>query len=261
MQLALLKMSRGPDYATPGPWADDPIPRETIFAALHRGPIVGKTADPLPPLNCLVIGDKHGAISSEWPSGTLWERYARGYRREADVVWVAEQCQEEEDNSAALLDTINSEEVDNGHTVQNGQQREVVVKASAQPRAACMLQQAVEVLEDKTLAPDFTWVDLPCSPSTTIDKISGSTINWGSIADVSDKNTCSSHMNDIMLPLISHHKQLLKVNAAASALYEAAPKGTLLVLVCQDSLTKAIRMKEEKLKARYRYISHFSVFS
>ncbi len=66
--------------------------------------------------------------------------------------------------------------------------------------------------------------------------------------------SCSSITNYAILPLIPHHKQLLKVNAAASALYEAAPKGTLLVLVCQDSLTEAIRMKEEKLKARYIYI-------
>ncbi len=74
--------------------------------------------------------------------------------------------------------------------------------------------------------------------------------------------SCSSITNYAMLPLIPHHKQLLKVNAAALALYEAAPKGTLLVLVCQDSLTEAIRMKEEKLKARYIYIyiCHFSVF-
>ncbi len=188
MQLALLKMSRGPDYATPGPWADDPTPRETIFAALRRGPIVGNTAEPLPPLNCLVIGDKHGAISSEWPSGSLWERCARGYRRESDVIWVAEKCQDEENNSPTLLDTMNSEEVDKGRAVQDGKRREVVVKASAQLRAACMLQQAVEALEDKTSAPDFTWVDLPCSPSTTTDKMTGSTINWGSIADVSDEN-------------------------------------------------------------------------
>ncbi len=263
MQLALLKMARGPDYATPEPWSDTFVPRETIFAALRRCPIVGKTADRLPPLDCLVIGDKHGAISSEWPSGSsLWERCARGYRREADVVWVAEKYQEEKDNiAAALLGTTINSEADNGRTVQSGQQREVVVKASAQPSAACMLQQAIDALEDEALAPDFTWVELPCSPSTTIDKVSGSTINWGSIADVSDNGTCRSNRKCIILALISHHKPLLKVNSAASALYEAAPKGTLLLLVCQDSLMEAIHIKEEKLKARYIDISHFSVFS
>ncbi len=260
MQLALLKMTRGPDYAIPGPWADDPIPRETIFTALrHCRPIVGKTADHLPSLDCLVIGDKHGAVSSEWPSGSsLWEKCARGYRREADAVWVAENDQEEEnDNSAVVLGTVNSCEVDNGRTVQNGQQGEVVVKASAQPGAACMLKQAISALEGEDLAPNFTWIDLPCSPSTTIDRDSGSTISWGSIADVSDENTCSNNKRIVScwLALMLHVKQLLKVNAAAEALYEAAPKGTLLLLVCQDSLQEAIQMKEEKFKARYKHIS------
>ncbi len=208
MQLALLKMARGPDYATPEPWANSFVPRETIFASLHRNPIIGKTTDRLPPLDCLVIGDKHGSISSEWPSGSsLWDRCARGYRKETDVIWVAEKYQEEKDNieAAALLGTTINNEANNdgGHTVQSGQQREVVVKASAQPSAACMLQKAVEALEDEALAPDFTWIDLPCSPSTTIDKVSGSTINWGSIADVSDEGPChSSSTKCIILALI-----------------------------------------------------------
>ncbi|CAM9617164.1 unnamed protein product, partial [Hapterophycus canaliculatus] len=85
LELALLKMHRGPAFELPSVWAAKPNPpKESLFEFLERRKPPGL-------MRCKVSGDLEARASAEHPPGTpLWSVFNCGYRREQDAVWAAE---------------------------------------------------------------------------------------------------------------------------------------------------------------------------
>ncbi|CAM9935349.1 unnamed protein product [Ectocarpus sp. 4 AP-2014] len=240
LELALLKMHRGPAFELPSVWAAKPNPpKESLFESLER-------SEPTRPLRCKVSGDLEARGSAEHPPGTpLWSVFNCGYRREQDAVWAAtrfghtdrEATSQEQSSSSVTVQSNGKDGVsptpataDPTAVAAPGSQARtapaVTVDAAHFPTAGGMLRDALGSLApagSPPPPPSLLWVDLPCDPPNDFDHDGGDR-QWSSLAEV---------------------------DRAVSQLYDKMAEGTLLVVVCQGALTSMVNLAAKRIKSKW----------
>ncbi|CAM9914941.1 unnamed protein product, partial [Laminaria digitata] len=160
LELALLKMCKGPAFGVPPVWAAKPNPpKENLFETLERL-AVGS-------LSCKVCGDLEARASAEHPPRTpLWSVYNCGYRREQDAVWAAGLFKERPRGlgpAGVGGEGPGSEENSSGGATRGSSQAQpvakIAVEAAHHPTGKGMFRDALESLKG---SPSLLWVDFPC---------------------------------------------------------------------------------------------------
>jgi hypothetical protein len=291
MELTLFKMhtasSENNDLDVPGPWAwDVRTPRESIFKALQRQscnkPSIGVR---------IVGDVDGTVSREYVRDSKIWTRYYHGYRREADAVWIGRRHMAlttagGSSGSAAGGSSKKSKRAVTvsakapkkaGQMLQAGVDmlRKVsspeALAAAEDAEAAAGSSSTSSSSKDPLADPKLMWVDLPCIAANSPDA-----------ADDDDDDT--SHVNQSGTPLSAKTTQRttpramdaqpltaplalgpaprLRVNttlwktvkdvdAAAHTLYNAAPSGTLMVVVCQGSLVKLQTLLAQRQKSKW----------
>eukprot|EP00752_Nemacystus_decipiens_P005224 g4742.t2 len=223
LELALLKMHRGPAFEVPSVWAAKPNPpKESLFESLERRRLPRL-------LRCEVSGDLEARASAEHPPGTpLWSVFNCGYRREQDAVWAATRFRRKggdaEDGSRGSSSSSNGKPSSSSSLGNRTGAAPVAVGAAHFPTAGGMLRDALDSLAPKGSLgpPDLMWVDLPCR-----------------------RNDFDQHEND------KNWGSLPEVDRAVSQLYDKMAEGTLLVVVCQGALTSMVNLMAKRTKSRW----------
>lgn len=197
LELALLKIAKGPDFGIPTAWACEPTPpRESVVTTMRR--TLAARPAPAPSKQAHFIG----GVEAE--GAKVWTRYAHGYRRETDAVWVGKQAVETEDSHM-----------------------HVTAEASD---AAGAIAKGCEKLKAAS-SPSLLWIDLPCREMIDEDQ------NEGGDLTGSDRRLWES---------------LEDMDKGIEELYEAAPSGTLVMVICQGNTDRLRALQQAKQQGRWQ---------
>eukprot|EP00903_Cladosiphon_okamuranus_P009129 g8722.t1 len=265
LELALLKMHRGPAFEVPSVWAAKPNPpKESLFESLERRRLSE-------PLRCKVSGDLEARASAEHPPGTpLWTVFNCGYRREQDAVWTAMRfrrnggCGGGEGSSGGCSDNQGIPSSSSGDESGSAASPDATAAAGSSS-SSYSSSLASSSQGDRTAAMPVTVGAAHFSTAGGMlrDALDSLMPKGGGAGGGKGSSSGPPSLlwvdlpcrrNDFELDDNGNDKNwssLPEVDRAVSQLYDKMAEGTLLVVVCQGALTSMVNLMAKRTKSRW----------